>query len=459
MIAQADAIYFSVDNALWRTDGTDRGTRQIHDNVDPYLAEVNGDILFVSQHALWKYDPDTDLVQRVAEAGNATLRLSAVAGETIYFVAGGRYGGRQGGDDGRGLELWKSDLTASGTKGVKDIWPGATGSDIHSLVAVGNRVFFTARDGVHQRELWVSDGSESGTYLVKDVYVSDVPQANAYLRNLQESNGLLYFSAFGGPEQGMRIWRSDGTFEGTIPLMAARMRVEQRVFFTSYRGETYFLNGYNPNILWKSDGTARGTVPVDIGVDNLLALGLLNGRLMLNQEAATWISDGTREGTVKLADVSISLYAFPGRTMDVPGNFLVFPHNTPDTGRELFRLSAPLGDTNFDLQVDLEDLNNVRDHFGGYGLGDADHDGDVDLEDLNAVRNRLSSDIRGVDHAQSNRRLDAAHDAVFASLANQHKDLTLPGQRKGRFHRTVLVRHEAVEPIAGPGSAQVGRSE
>jgi hypothetical protein len=31
----------------------------------------------------------------------------------------------------------------------------------------------------------------------------------------------------------------------------------------------------------------------------------------------------------------------------------------------------------------------VRGHLGGYGFGDADHDGDVDLDDLNAVRNQF----------------------------------------------------------------------
>ncbi len=47
------------------------------------------------------------------------------------------------------------------------------------------------------------------------------------------------------------------------------------------------------------------------------------------------------------------------------------------------------GDTNADGQINLEDLNNVRNNFGGVGLGDANHDGSVDLEDLNAVRNNF----------------------------------------------------------------------
>jgi len=49
------------------------------------------------------------------------------------------------------------------------------------------------------------------------------------------------------------------------------------------------------------------------------------------------------------------------------------------------------GDTNGDGLVDLEDLNNVRNHFGGTGLGDTNADGIVDLEDLNAVRNNFGT--------------------------------------------------------------------
>jgi hypothetical protein len=49
------------------------------------------------------------------------------------------------------------------------------------------------------------------------------------------------------------------------------------------------------------------------------------------------------------------------------------------------------GDTNDDGVVDLTDLNNVRNNFGGTGLGDTDGNGVVDLNDLNAVRNNFGA--------------------------------------------------------------------
>jgi len=57
------------------------------------------------------------------------------------------------------------------------------------------------------------------------------------------------------------------------------------------------------------------------------------------------------------------------------------------------------GDTDFDGDVDLVDLNHIRNNFGQAGLsimGDTNADGIVDLEDLNAVRNnfgRLSEPV------------------------------------------------------------------
>ncbi len=51
------------------------------------------------------------------------------------------------------------------------------------------------------------------------------------------------------------------------------------------------------------------------------------------------------------------------------------------------------GDTDDDGDVDLDDLNNVRNNFGGANppIGDTDGDNDVDLDDLNAVRNNFGA--------------------------------------------------------------------
>jgi hypothetical protein len=59
-------------------------------------------------------------------------------------------------------------------------------------------------------------------------------------------------------------------------------------------------------------------------------------------------------------------------------------------GRAIYTAAVPLGDTNGDGGVDLEDFNNVQNHFHQTGipvLGDTNGDGVVDLEDFNNVQN------------------------------------------------------------------------
>lgn len=51
----------------------------------------------------------------------------------------------------------------------------------------------------------------------------------------------------------------------------------------------------------------------------------------------------------------------------------------------------PSGDTDLDWDVDLTDLNSLRNNFGGAGQGDLNGNGVVDLEDLNLVRNNFGA--------------------------------------------------------------------
>jgi len=53
--------------------------------------------------------------------------------------------------------------------------------------------------------------------------------------------------------------------------------------------------------------------------------------------------------------------------------------------------TGQLGDTNGDGVVDIVDLNNVRNNFGGAGTGDTNDDGTIDIVDLNNVRNNFGA--------------------------------------------------------------------
>lgn len=94
--------------------------------------------------------------------------------------------------------------------------------------------------------------------------------------------------------------------------------------------------------------------------------------------------------------------------------------NSDNVGGDNFNLTftvdaRQLGDADGDGDVDLDDLNHVRNNFGGQGLGDADGDSDVDLDDLNAVRNNFGLSLL--------RRIPDVREAVFARFAREEVSL------------------------------------
>jgi hypothetical protein len=96
------------------------------------------------------------------------------------------------------------------------------------------------------------------------------------------------------------------------------------------------------------------------------------------------------------------LYVF-GDNVQIENNRIVGsldagePINLDAFGRaSVVRSDHILGDADFDGDVDLEDLNLVRNNFGLPFPGDTDLSGTVDLADLNFVRNAFGSSVQAV---------------------------------------------------------------
>ncbi|WP_235217196.1 ELWxxDGT repeat protein [Archangium violaceum] len=109
-----------------------------------------------------------------------------------------------------------SDGTSGGTRLVKDIHAGAIGSNPHSLVALGDTLYFAADDGHGGVELWKSDGTEAGTVLVEDLRAG---RLGASPGELTAADSRLFFTADDGT--GATLWVSDGTEAGTRAVDAA----------------------------------------------------------------------------------------------------------------------------------------------------------------------------------------------------------------------------------------------
>lgn len=217
-------LYFAADDGthgeeLWRSDGTESGTRMVKDiargpgssSPGPFLVDGQR-LLFAADDGvhgreLWKSDgtnDDTRLVKDIfrgpgSSSPDSLLRMDDRQG---FFVA----------DDGvHGRELWKTDGTKEDTRLVEDIRPGAAGSSIAALTVARRTLFFTADDGAHGNELWASKGRADDTRLVEDIRPGLEGSRPRELTALDED--ILLFADDG--THGLEPWRSDGTPGGT----------------------------------------------------------------------------------------------------------------------------------------------------------------------------------------------------------------------------------------------------
>lgn len=222
-------------------------------------------------------------------------------GERLFFTA----------DDGiHGQELWRTDGTRAGTVMVRDLWPGREGSNPASLVAAQGVLFFVAHDGRGGRELWRSDGSAGGTHVVLDL---GTEHDGGGIRSLIGGRGRLFFLLDDGATS-VELWSSDGSRSGSRMLHrfpgwsqpTSLTKLGSRLFFAARdRG--------HGRELWSSDGTPDGTRMVrDIqpgqagsAPELLTAVGSL---LLFSADDGVhgdelWRSDGTGPGTRLVRDI------------------------------------------------------------------------------------------------------------------------------------------------------------
>lgn len=168
--------YFAADDGvsgreLWSTDGTAAGTVRVRDlrpgaaGSNPRdLVTAGARLFFLADNgasdALWSVTPSGQ-AKRVRLLGGERRAWGLVAaGNRLFFVVDSAA---------TGPELWTSDGTRPGTRLVREIRPGASGSYPQELAAVDNLLLFAADDGVHGLEPWVTDGTAAGTRLLADL--------------------------------------------------------------------------------------------------------------------------------------------------------------------------------------------------------------------------------------------------------------------------------------------------
>jgi ELWxxDGT repeat protein len=356
--AAGDPVLFWADDghglALWRSDGTARGTVLVRGFEPDRLGDPAG------------YPP--------------SLRRSVLFSQR---------------DSLHGDELWKTDGTPKGTVLIRDIRPGPAGSGAGVVGEVDNDVLFFANDDLHGRQLWRTDGTRAGT-----VRLTRLPGLGYQLAPWSAAaHEAIYFAAYDARLR-LELWRSDGTAAGTRRIdvngpssgdLSWLVPSGRRLFFeidghelwmtegdararhvadlpdglvglAGFRGGVLFLTDAGSTIdLWRSDGTADGTVRLrrfnGASDHALTSLEVLGGRAVISAaddagRFGLWTTDGTVEGTV-LVKRAGSPHGFA--TLDGVIYFRV----TGGSGEELWRT---------DLSASGTRLVRVVDGRGGYSL-------------------------------------------------------------------------------------------
>lgn len=238
-------------------------------------------------------------------------------------------------------QLYKTDgATLTLVKDFGPVYPAgetATGISVSNFNQTSDKLFFTRYsmrfnggtplDAI--TELWASDGTAEGTVMVLSYRYLATSRAAMVLNG--ESNGTyhayqnsvgnkLIFNAYDpdSPGNTLIMWVSDGTAEGTRPLLDSRGgKVFGGVFFgTRMNGKYYFgarpQNSIDPGgYLYESDGTNAGTKPVNSGLFYMSSNTSepLNGKLLfwantVNENYELWESDGTDAGTKPFGGLS-----------------------------------------------------------------------------------------------------------------------------------------------------------
>jgi ELWxxDGT repeat protein len=300
----------------WVTDGTVAGTRLVRDinetnpgSSNPSQLMTLGDqvVFFASRglpdRALWKSDgTEAGTVEIRAfspgELGGGALGkpFREAGGQLFFFL-----------NQGESSDLWRTDGTGPGTYRVTpdDAGVCCAGAGIE---AVGDKVFFPARDRNLDVSLWMSDGTVAGTRRVRAAASAPGSPGPG---ELTAYRGKLYF-ADETPGEGRELWRSDGTDAGTVPVKD----ISEPSLLTVHADRLWFFanDGVHGRELWRSDGTAGGTAlaldlepgPGSFTAEALIPLGdqLLVFGSSASQGRGLWATDGTRGGTRKISDHS-----------------------------------------------------------------------------------------------------------------------------------------------------------
>jgi len=386
-----NAVGTTLDEELWKTDGTEAGTVLVKDinagnqgSQQEFFSVYKDQLYFTAftpslGEELWRTD---DIEGAVLLHGDACPGTCDGASYDYLLSPMAEYKGQlvfQSKNPDMGSEPWLTDGTEAGTFLLKDVKPGPnfSNSNPYGFTVFNGMLYFAADSTQIGTELWVSDGTAAGTHLLKDINPGVF--GNSEMEAPVVGPNGFYFWAKSASGQGAELWKSDGTTAGTallkeiksgsgsgqppyVPLSNSAWLNDQLLFTAD--------DGVAGAELWITDGTASGTqLLVDINTgsagSSLNFLTTWNGKVYFRAKTAAnghelWVTDGTAAGTKMFKDINpgagdgispISAFPFVKPQFIVHEDKMYFTANNGSNGFEPWVTDGTNAGTNqvFDL--------------------------------------------------------------------------------------------------------------
>ena len=382
-------LFFAYDpveqNALWSSDGTPQGTVKVMDFGTNHLQSLlpfNDKIIFTASGQTWISDGTESgtvhLTSGYTDAGviignyffgfgydfsMSSTRLFKSDGTTVevtYFdgdpsevlmnatipVLNNKLI-LQHYNVNTGTELSISDDTQHNFALLKDIKPGAEGSEPRGWAVLNNRVYFLADDGINGHEIWSTDGTAEGTALLKNI-VSGTENSFSPIGGIAITGDKLHLlaSSAGDGQFSPDLYLSDGTEAGTTlkfdfeeggSVMLGKTDADL-IYFNARK--IYKTNESSHNVtLVKDLSNEMSSYGFSIrpyytvGSQLIFAMSIFSPTQWGNE---FWVTDGTEEGTHLLKDIFPGVGSGSSGNAAVLGSKLIFDGLTPDAGSELW---------------------------------------------------------------------------------------------------------------------------
>lgn len=285
--------------ALWRSDGTEEGTHAVRSlpahwelTIDHTLT-VAGETLYLAlfqenwQYQLWRSDGTEEGTTRVTNPANPVGSRLAYIGrdDTIVMTIYNAESGSQ---------LSRTDGTEAGTQLVRGLNRNHVGPIYELTTATDDSFYFLVRNEErNQQQLWRTDR----------VGRNRLPVGDPTFAVAAQGVGDQLFLARFDDEAQAGLWLYD---EATADLSFIRhfgqLHLQNGVTAVDVSAQYLFFyaneDGGDQYALWRSDGTANGTMPL---VPDVYIYGgphvVRDGQIVIAREQELWLTDGTSEGT------------------------------------------------------------------------------------------------------------------------------------------------------------------